>query len=70
MDESTESTPFMKDSVWKQQNQVMGGAPEKKQAEDYQYQNQNAFRGIALNSVFDCYIVYFEDDALLACGAV
>jgi hypothetical protein len=67
VDKSTESTPFMNENVWKQQNQVMGRAAEKKQAEDYQCQNQNAFRGITLNSVFDYYMGYFEEDSLLAC---
>jgi hypothetical protein len=70
VDESPESAQFMNEIVWKQQNQVMGRAQGKKQVEDYQCQNQNAFRGITLNSVFHYYMVYFEDDSFLVCDAV
>jgi hypothetical protein len=70
VDESPESTPFVNEIVWKQQNQVVGRAQAKKQVEDYQCQNQNAFRGITLNSVFDYYMVYFEGDSLLVCYTV
>jgi hypothetical protein len=67
VDESPESTPFVNEIVWKQQNQVMGRAQTKKQVEDYRCQNQTAFRGITLNNVFDYCMVYFEGDSSGMC---
>jgi hypothetical protein len=51
VDVNSESTPFVSEIVWEQENPVMGKVQGKEQADEYQCQNQNAFRGIALNYI-------------------
>ncbi|PNF21398.1 hypothetical protein B7P43_G15334 [Cryptotermes secundus] len=71
MDESPESTPFVNEIVWKQQNQVMGRAQGKKQAENYQCQNQNAFRELWPHSLWDpLYTPAAVDSALYSTPAM
>ncbi|XP_069697669.1 transmembrane protein 131 isoform X2 [Periplaneta americana] len=53
VDEALETPPFATEIVWEQQGAMMGRMQGKKQAEDYQCQQQNAFRELWPPSLWD-----------------